>query len=84
MCDTTQTPFSRFGYSFCADCSDTKHMLRYVLVFLPLFLLGGVACVAAVAAGSPAVAEIIFLVCLGLFVAALADGVLEPASDRRE
>jgi uncharacterized membrane protein YtjA (UPF0391 family) len=59
-------------------------MFRYVLVFLPLLLLGGVACAAAVAAPAPAAAEIVFLVCLGLFVAALADGVSEPGSKRRK
>jgi uncharacterized membrane protein YtjA (UPF0391 family) len=48
-------------------------MFRYLLVFLPLFLLGGVASVAAVAA--PESAEIVFFVCLVLFVVALADGV---------
>ena len=67
-----------------SDPADSKDMLRYVLVFLPLFLLGGVACAAAVAAASPTVAEFVFLVCLGLFVAALADGVSEPGSERRE
>jgi hypothetical protein len=59
-------------------------MLRYVLVFLPLFLLGGVACVAVVAAVLPTTSEIVFLICLGLFAAALADGVSEPGSERAE
>ncbi len=77
-------PFGRSGYSFGPDRSDTKRMFRYFLVFLPLLLLGGIACAAAVAATAPAAAEIVFLVCLGLFVAALADGVSEPGSERRE
>jgi hypothetical protein len=59
-------------------------MLRYVIVVLPLLLLGGVVCAAAVAAALPAASEIIFLVCLGLFVAALADGISEHGSTRAE
>jgi hypothetical protein len=59
-------------------------MYRYALVFMPLLLLGGVACAAAVGAAWPAAAEIVFLVCLGLFVAALADGVAESGSERHE
>jgi uncharacterized membrane protein YtjA (UPF0391 family) len=83
MRGTAQTP-SVARFILLLHPSDTKHMFRYVLVFLPLFLLGGVACAAALAAAAPAAAEIVFLVCLGLFVAALADGVSEPGSERRE
>ena len=52
-------------------------MFRYTLAFSLLFLLGGVASAAAVATGAPASAQVAFLVCLGLFVAAVADGVAE-------
>jgi hypothetical protein len=55
-------------------------MLRYVLVFSILFLLGVAACVAASAADAPAVGQVAFGVSLGLFVAALAGGI---APERR-
>jgi uncharacterized membrane protein YtjA (UPF0391 family) len=84
MRDTAQTPLGRPGYSSCADTSGSKHMLRYVIVLLPLLLLGGVVCAAAVAAALPAASEIIFLICLGLFVVALADGISEHGSTRAE
>jgi len=84
MRDTVQTPFDRPGYPAYADISGSEHMLRYVIVLLPLLLLGGVVCAAAVAAALPAASEVIFLVCLGLFVAALADGVSEHGSTRAE
>jgi Flp pilus assembly protein protease CpaA len=54
-------------------------MLRYLLVFSFLLLLGVAASAAASAADAPAVGQIAFLVCLGLFAAALAGGV----ADRR-
>ena len=47
-------------------------MLRYVLVFSILFVLGFAACAAASAADAPAVGQVAFGVSLGLFVAALA------------
>ena len=50
-------------------------MLRYILVFFTLVVLGVVACVAASAADAPAVGQVAFAVSLGLFVAALAGGV---------
>jgi hypothetical protein len=59
-------------------------MFRYILAFSSLFLLGGVACAAAIAASAPAFGLVAFLVCLGLFVAALADGVVDrPSRPRR-
>ena len=65
----------------CAKASPTRcQMLRYILAFSLLFLLGGVACAAAMAASAPAFGQIAFLVCLGLFVAALADGVVKRPS----
>jgi hypothetical protein len=54
-------------------------VLRYILVFSILLLLGIGASAAASAAEAPAVGHIAFLVCLGLFAAALASGV----ADRR-
>jgi hypothetical protein len=55
-------------------------MLRYILVFSILFLLGVVACAAATAADAPAFGLVAFAVWLGLFLAALAGGVtLRPA-----
>jgi uncharacterized membrane protein YtjA (UPF0391 family) len=59
-------------------------MVRYILAFLLLFLLGGVASAAAIATGAPPSAQVAFLVCLGLFVAALADGVAERRSRLRK
>jgi hypothetical protein len=50
-------------------------MLRYFFAFLLFFLLGSGASAAAIAAGAPASAKVAFLVCLGLFVAAIVDGV---------
>ena len=50
-------------------------MLRYILAFLFCFLLAGGASAAAIATGAPAPAKIAFLVCLGLFVAAIVDSV---------
>jgi hypothetical protein len=50
-------------------------MLRYLLVFSILLVLGIVACAAANAANAPPVGQIAFAVSLGLFVAALAGGV---------
>jgi uncharacterized membrane protein YtjA (UPF0391 family) len=58
-------------------------MLRYIVAFILLFLLGGVASAAAIATGAPPSAQIAFLVCLGLFVAALADGVAQRRSRTR-
>ena len=57
-----------------------RFMFRYILAFSLLFLLGGVACAAAMATSAPAFGQIAFLVCLGLFVAALADGVVKRRS----
>ena len=54
-------------------------MLRYVLVFSLFLLLLIAAGAAASAAEAPAVGQIAFIVCLGLFAAALAGGV----ADRR-
>jgi uncharacterized membrane protein YtjA (UPF0391 family) len=51
-------------------------MLRYILAFLFCFLLAGGASAAAIAAGAPAPAKIVFLACLGLFVAAIVDSVV--------
>ena len=69
----------------CAEASPTRsHMFRYILAFSLLFLLGGVACAAAMAASAPALGQIAFLVCLALFVAALADGVVERRSSRHK
>lgn len=50
-------------------------MLRYILAFLLCFLLAGGASAAAIVAGAPAPAKVAFLVCFGLFVAAIVDGV---------
>jgi hypothetical protein len=67
-------------------------MLRYLLVFSLLLLLGVAAGAAASAADAPPVGQIAFLVCLGLFAAALTGGVVgrrlrrprvEPAGDAR-
>jgi len=58
-------------------------MVRYIVAFTLLFLLGGVASAAAIATGAPSSAQIAFLVCFGLFVAALADGVAERRSRLR-
>ncbi len=52
-------------------------MLRYILAFLFCFLLAGGASAAAIAAGAPAPAKIAFLVCLGLFVAAIVDSIAQ-------
>jgi uncharacterized membrane protein YtjA (UPF0391 family) len=59
-------------------------MFRYVLAFLLLFLLGGAASAAASAAGAPPSAQVAFMVCLALFVVALADGVAERRSRGRQ
>jgi hypothetical protein len=58
-------------------------MFRYILGFLLLFTLGGVASAAAMATGAPASALAAFLICLGLFVGAVADGVAERRSRAR-
>jgi hypothetical protein len=58
-------------------------MFRYILGFLLLFTLGGGASAAAIAAGAPTSAQVAFLVCLGLFVGAVADGVAERRSRAR-
>ena len=62
-----------------AACEGTlvtrQRMLRYILVFSILFMLGVAACLAASAADAPAVGQVAFGVSLGLFVAALAGGV---------
>jgi hypothetical protein len=52
-------------------------ILRQIIALLPLFLLGGLACAAAQMLASPAIAQLIFYVCLGLFFVALADGILQ-------
>jgi hypothetical protein len=52
-------------------------MLRTILAFVLCFVLTGGASAAAIAAGAPAPAKVAFLVCLGLFVAAIVDGVVE-------
>jgi predicted MFS family arabinose efflux permease len=52
-------------------------MLRYLLTFSFVFLLGIVACAAAIAADAPAFGQVVFAVALGLFVAALAGSVPE-------
>jgi hypothetical protein len=52
-------------------------MPRQIVALLPLFLLGGLACAAAQVLASPAIAQLIFYVCLGLFFVALLDGVLQ-------
>jgi uncharacterized membrane protein YtjA (UPF0391 family) len=76
------------GASSWIEYADLVHegydMFRRIFAFLPLFLLVGVACVAAVAAASPALAQIVFPICLGLFVVALADGISEREPERRE
>jgi hypothetical protein len=59
-------------------------MLRYVLAFLSLFLVGGAACTAAVGAGAPASVQVAFVICLGLFIGALADGVAAHRSRLRK
>lgn len=71
--------------SQCAGCPTihakilptSGRMLRYILAFLLFFLLAGGASAAAIATGAPAPAKVAFLVCLGLFVAAIVDGVAE-------
>jgi hypothetical protein len=57
-------------------------MLRYILVFAFLAVLGTAACAAAIASGTPTFGQIAFVVCLGLFVATLAGGVV--AGDNRD
>ena len=52
-------------------------MLRYILALLLFFLLAGGAGAAAIATGAPVPATVAFLVCFGLFVAAIIDGVAE-------
>jgi hypothetical protein len=52
-------------------------MFRYILALLLFFLLAGCASAAAIATGAPVPATVAFLVCLGLFVAAIIDGVAE-------
>lgn len=61
-----------------------KRMLRYILVFSILFLLGVVACAAASAADAPAFGLVAFAVWLGLFVAALAGGVTPRPAGRHK
>jgi len=67
----------------CAEAlPKRKRMLRYVLV-LSLFLpLGVAAGAAASAADAPAVGQVAFLVCLGLFGVALAGGVVDRRMHR--
>lgn len=50
-------------------------MLRYILVFSILVVLGAAAFAAANAADAPAVGQVAFAVSLALFIAALAGGV---------
>jgi hypothetical protein len=52
-------------------------VFRYIFAFSFLFLPWIAACAAAIAAGAPAFGQIAFVVCMGLFVAALAGGVAE-------
>jgi hypothetical protein len=52
-------------------------MPRQIAALSPLFLLGGLACATAFTFASPAVAHLVFFVCLGLFFVALADGILQ-------
>jgi hypothetical protein len=52
-------------------------ILRQIAALLPLFLLGGLACAATQVLASPAIAQLVFYVCLGLFFVALADGILQ-------
>jgi len=59
-------------------------MLRYILAFAFLAVLGIGAAAASIAAGTPTVGQIAFVVCLGLFVAALAGGVMVGADRNRE
>jgi uncharacterized membrane protein YtjA (UPF0391 family) len=59
-------------------------MLRYILVFSILSLLGVVACVVASAADAPAIGQVAFAVSLGLFVAALAGGVTRSQSQQHK
>jgi hypothetical protein len=65
-----------------ASVGDSR-MVRYVLIFLLLFTLGGGASAAAIATGAPASAQVVFLICLGLFAGAVADGVAERRSRAR-
>jgi uncharacterized membrane protein YtjA (UPF0391 family) len=57
-------------------------MLRYAIAFLLLFLLAGAASAAAIATDAPASAQVAFLVCVGLFFAAIADGIARRPSRR--
>ena len=59
-------------------------MLRYILAFAFLAVIGIGAAAAAVASGTPTFGQIAFVVCLGLFVAALAGGVMAGADRKRE
>jgi hypothetical protein len=59
-------------------------MLRYILAFAFLAMLGTAAFAAAIAAGTPTFGQIAFVVCLGLFVAALAGGVMVGGNRDRE
>jgi hypothetical protein len=52
-------------------------MFRYILAVFLFFLLAGGASAAAFATGAPVPATVAFLVCLGLFVAAIIDSVAE-------
>jgi hypothetical protein len=59
-------------------------MLRYILAFVFLAVLSVGACAAAIASGTPTFGQIAFVVCLGLFVAALAGGVMAGTDRNRE
>jgi hypothetical protein len=59
-------------------------MLRYILAFTFLAALGIAACAAAIASGTPTFGQIAFVVCLGLFIAALASGVMAGGNRDRE
>jgi hypothetical protein len=68
----------------CLNPFPARRMLRYILVFSILFLLGVVACAAATAADAPAFGLVAFAVWLGLFVAALAGGVTPRPAERHK
>jgi len=59
-------------------------MIRYILVFSVLLMLGVAAGAAVSAADAPAAGQIAFDISLGLFVAALAGGVTARPVPRRK
>lgn len=88
---TSHPAYINFSAAPIADArAEVEHhstfgpMLRYILTFAFLAVLGTAASAAAIAAGTPTFGQIAFVVCLGLFVAALAGGVMAGGNRERE